>query len=116
MTCQWSSIRNGSAPIRYSASWATAVWTVSERPSQDASPQPTRPPEVSMRTNSHRGATRKVSTRSMRSMAQPFVAPAVRPETMYFCANRDMIMIGRVTTVDAAMRAPQSIDAYPMKS
>jgi len=27
-----------------------------------------------------------------------------------------MIMIGRVTTVDAAMRAPQSIDAYPMKS
>ncbi len=43
MTCQWSSIRSASLPISSSESWSTAVRTVSLRPSQLASPQPTIP-------------------------------------------------------------------------
>jgi len=39
---------------------------------------------------------------------QPFVAPAVSPETMYFCANRAITMIGSVMITAAAMMAPQS--------
>ena len=45
-------------------------------------PHPTNPPDVSTRTKSQRGATRKVSTRVIVSIAYPFVAPAVRPATM----------------------------------
>src|SRR6266487_3377738 len=63
MTCQWSSIRRASRPTSSSLSWSTAVRTVSDRPSQVASPQPTIPDPVSTRTNSHRGGTRNVSTR-----------------------------------------------------
>lgn len=43
--------------------------------------------------------------------AQPFVAPAVSPDTMYRWVKSAMSMIGVVTTTDAAMSAPQSIDA-----
>src|SRR5690606_35898622 len=46
----------------------------------------------------------------------PFVAPAVRPETMYFCVNSAITMMGIVTTTAAAMRPPQSMLAYPTKS
>ncbi|SKF62466.1 Uncharacterised protein [Mycobacteroides abscessus subsp. abscessus] len=103
-------MRPGSWPMAVSASWCTAVRTVSERPSQVASPQPTTPSVVSTRTKSQRGATRKVSMRAIVSVnAQPFVAPAVRPLTMYFCTNNEPIMIGRVTTVVAAIRPPQSM-------
>ena len=42
-------------------------------------------------------------------VCQPFVAPAVRPLTMYFCVNRAMTMIGRVTIVAAAISPPQSM-------
>lgn len=110
MTCQWSSIRSASRPINSSPSCSTAVRTVSERPSQVASPQPTMPEAVSTRTKSHRGATRKVSMRAIVVMTgQPFVAPAVSPETTYFCTNRAISMIGRVTTVAAAISPPQSM-------
>lgn len=71
MTCQWSSIRRASCPSNSSESWSTAVRTVSLRPSQDASPQPTIPLSVSMRTNSQRGGTRKVSILLMRVTVCP---------------------------------------------
>ena len=109
MTCQWSSMRSASWPMSTSLSCSTAVRTVSERPSQVASPQPTMPLSVSTRTNSQRGATRKVSTLSILVIAQPFVAPAVSPETTYFWAKSATSMIGRVTTVEAAIRPPQSM-------
>ena len=103
-------MRSASRPTSSSASWPTAVRTVSDRPSQLASPQPTRPPWVSTLTNSQRGATRNVSTLAIVvSTAQPFVAPAVRPETMYFCVNSAITMMGSVTTVAAAIRPPQSM-------
>ena len=37
------------------------------------------------------------------------IAPAVMPETMYFCVKRAMTMMGTVTTVAAAMSPPQSM-------
>ena len=49
--------------MRYSASTSTAARTTSARPSTTGSPQPTRPSSVSIRQNSQRGGTRKVSTR-----------------------------------------------------
>src|SRR5665647_1136566 len=52
----------GSPPMRCSANCATTVRTASECPSRLASPQPTTPASVSIRTNNHRGATRNVST------------------------------------------------------
>src|SRR5680860_1467901 len=52
----------GSLPTRCSANCATTVRTASECPSRLASPQPTTPASVSIRTNNHRGATRNVST------------------------------------------------------
>src|SRR3954468_21520230 len=61
MTCQWSSMRRASCPRTTSESCSTAVRTVSDRPSQLASPQPTIPLSVSIRTKSQRGATRKGS-------------------------------------------------------
>src|SRR3954463_1671039 len=67
-----------------------AVRTVSERPSQVASPQPTIPLSVSIRTNNQRGATRKVSILAMRVTGQPLLAPAVGPAPMSFwVASRD---------------------------
>src|SRR5690606_23980479 len=54
--------------------------------------------------------------RLLRRHPQPFVAPAVSPETMYRCVKSAISMMGVVTTTDAAISAPQSIDAYPMKS
>src|SRR5665647_482898 len=65
-------MREGSAPISSSASWPTAVATVSDRPSQVASPHPTTPSEVSIRTNNHLGATRNVSTRSTVFTGRPY--------------------------------------------
>ena len=70
-------MREGSAPISSSASWPTAVATVSERPSQVASPHPTTPSEVSIRTNNHLGATRNVSTRSMLATGRPYALDGV---------------------------------------
>src|SRR5665811_425998 len=52
----------GSPPTRCSANCATTVRTASECPSRLASPQPTTPASVSIRTNNHRGGTKKVST------------------------------------------------------
>src|SRR6478735_1181964 len=69
MTCQWSSIRSASLPMSSSESWSTAVRTVSLRPSQLASPQPTIPLSVSIRTKSQRGATRNVSILLMSVMS-----------------------------------------------
>src|SRR5690554_3363296 len=58
-------MRLGSFPTRYSANCSTAVRTISELPSREASPHPTMPSSVSMRTKSQRGTTTKVSTRLM---------------------------------------------------
>src|SRR6187549_3682491 len=55
-------MRAGSLPTRCSANWSTTVRTASECPSRLASPQPTTPSLVPIRTNNHRGGTRKVST------------------------------------------------------
>src|SRR6185436_19967379 len=55
-------MRAASLPTRCSANWATTVRTASACPSRLASPQPTTPSWVSIRTNNHRGGTRKVST------------------------------------------------------
>src|SRR5665647_980461 len=55
-------MRAGSLPTRCSANWSTTVRTAFECPSRLASPQPTTPSSVSIRTKSHRGGTRKVST------------------------------------------------------
>src|SRR5450756_335370 len=55
-------MREGSLPMRCSANWSTTVRTASECPSRLASPQPTTPASVSIRTNNHRGGTKKVST------------------------------------------------------
>src|SRR6185436_6393540 len=55
-------MRAASLPTRCSANWATTVRTASECPSRLASPQPTTPSWVSIRTNNHRGGTRNVST------------------------------------------------------
>src|SRR5690554_1273863 len=58
-------MRLGSFPTRYSANCSTAVRTISELPSREASPHPTMPSSVSMRTKSHRGTTLNVSIRLM---------------------------------------------------
>src|SRR5690554_2710499 len=58
-------MRLGSFPTRYSANCSTAVRTISELPSREASPHPTMPSSVSMRTKSQRGTTTKVSMRLM---------------------------------------------------
>src|SRR5450759_5964332 len=49
------------------------------------------------------------------STGQPFVAPAVRPATMYFWVKRAITMIGTVTTTEADIRPPQSMLAYDTK-
>ena len=41
----------------------------------------------------------------------PFVAPAVRPLTTYFCAISAITITGSVITTAAAMSPPQSTDA-----
>ncbi len=40
--------------------------------------------------------------------AQPFVAPAVRPPTMYFCRNRNRIITGIAAMTAPALKADQS--------
>src|SRR5450759_2937370 len=65
-------MREGSLPMRCSANWSTTVRTAFECPSRLASPQPTTPASVSIRTNNHLGGTRKVSTLLI-GMDSPFL-------------------------------------------
>lgn len=78
MTCQWSSIRIGSLPMRSSASSWTAVRTVAALPSTTGSPQPTTPSSVSTRQKSQRGGTAKVSTRAIFKKVLQEMAAAAR--------------------------------------